>query len=1822
MNFKKLMLVAFVLLVILTLGAVSASDTGDNLTAIDDGGDSLSAFETPLDDGGTILSDDLDDDWNGTDFDDDLDDDWNGTDFDDDFDDDLDNEFSYYFDLNTVYMDSDDYEEIVEYWFDDDVTGTVAILLNGVEIYNSTIESGEYVYLYGDDFNFDGLESDWFEYGVHELEFRYSGDENYDGFSDYRNLTVTHSFDAYLDTYNNFDGIAYNESAIFRINMPSEGTGYVRYTVNGKNYTKDFNDDDGYIVTIDTNDIQYGVNNVTFEYIGDDYPLKTVDKSFDALGVVKFDNEIAFNEPLTFTVVLPEDANGELRIYEVTGRWDYDEDEYVTNLTLLTTGNVKNGFGNAVISNLAIGKYKIYAEFSGDYDVVFDTECNDYESEYYDVGFMVTPKITIPKEVWVNGTYYATFDVPYDSGELTVKIGDEQRTFNFENGTVTFELFNLDYEDEYYEPGEDKIFIIRYSCFDYDGYMRITVRMENPNIDLDLDDTEYYRLRVKGQEKYYATLELPYSAGGNVTVYVDDEFYSSEELNFGYVSFDIDTENLSFGKHDVRFEYSGDGYFTPSTAYDYFNVTYIRFGVPSEVTIGENYGSSSTALVLMPSDATGEVKLTIDGVVNATHLIDDGRAMFSLSYLTYGNHTVTLDYQNGNYPSSSQTFDVEARYPYSLAFDDLIYGREDAYVVLPAGATGEVIAVIDGREFRATVDENGIARFNITGLAVGRYIATVSYLGDDKYPSESKSFNLTVKYAIYTNIYEGNLFEGDFDNFIISLTLPENATGSLVIKQESWDYDEEYEIINDISLIDGYVEITLNEALSDMENIYDSFHFIIRYVGDDYEVEDLELYITINGHQVIRPDNYERVGLGDVAEFTVKFANDVNGYLRLYYDGGYENYTLVNDYIYIINGSARFAVDTSQLGRHFYVLEYVGNDYSMENEHIHVVVWPENVTLVDEASEDDVVFSVQMPADASGILTLFIYNEDANDYYNITVPYNGGITDVMASDFSAGISSLQYFYVNDEKYGFFTFTATTKYFADGFYAYFRIIGSPETTLLNPELSVSASDINVGDAATVNIVLNETISGDVLVSVGGANYTVTAVNGRASLTVADLSAGTYNVKAIFAGNEQFKNAVATAAFKVNKLPAPAIVIDALDSVPEGSDLNVRVSISGADGIVYINNKESELFDGVATATIYNVTSGDLLINVVYPGDGRYLNASNSKMVNVYAKLDPGLSVSVSDINYGDDATVNIVLNENINGNVSVSLGGADYTVNAVNGRASLTLTYLPADRYDVKAVFEGNELFLAGEDSASFTVNRVDATLVLSGDTVYDYGSVVVINVEVGGANAAAAIDGNNVAVNDGVISIAGLNAGIHKLTVTAVGDANHNDVVKSINITVNKVDSALSLSGSTKYYSGDVVVINVSYANATGVIAEIDGSNVEVVDGVISIAGLDLGEHYLTVTTVVDENHNAVNETLKVNIYIHIDDLQVDPIVYTYGGAGSTNVSCSGLLYVEAYVIDHTEADVVVNGSVITVSNLGAGQYLLNIRIFTEGGNDEKTVNVTVDKANSTLSVANVAFNYGASGSTNAVYTGATGVTAFVVDHSEAVIKINGNKITLSGLNAGTYTLMVATIADANHTSAVKTATVKVNKLNTALSAAKVITTYGTSKKLVVNLKDINGKQLSGKKISIKLNGKTYNAKTLSNGKATFTVPATLPVKTHKATITFAGDANYNKKTGYVNVIVKKANVKLTAAKKSYAVGTKTKVYNVILKSDKNKAIAKGKVTLRVNGRTYTTTTTSSGIAVFKITNLNKKGTFKANVKFYGNANFNAKAVNTNIIVK
>ncbi len=156
-------------------------------------------------------------------------------------------------------------------------------------------------------------------------------------------------------------------------------------------------------------------------------------------------------------------------------------------------------------------------------------------------------------------------------------------------------------------------------------------------------------------------------------------------------------------------------------------------------------------------------------------------------------------------------------------------------------------------------------------------------------------------------------------------------------------------------------------------------------------------------------------------------------------------------------------------------------------------------------------------------------------------------------------------------------------------------------------------------------------------------------------------------------------------------------------------------------------------------------------------------------------------------------------------------------------------------------------------------------------------------------------------------------------------------------------------------------------------------------------------------------------------------------------------------------------------------------------------------------------------------------------------------------------------------------------------------------------------LVDSDGKALAGKNVSVGFNGHVYSYITDSKGQAK--VQVNLPIKGgYTFAICFLGDDDYNASFAVARITVNLQKTKISADKKTYKASAKTKTISVTLKSAKGNPLKGKKVSVVLNGKTYTASTNAKGVATVKVS-LTKKGTYSFTAKFAGTDRYAAVSV-------
>ena len=304
------------------------------------------------------------------------------------------------------------------------------------------------------------------------------------------------------------------------------------------------------------------------------------------------------------------------------------------------------------------------------------------------------------------------------------------------------------------------------------------------------------------------------------------------------------------------------------------------------------------------------------------------------------------------------------------------------------------------------------------------------------------------------------------------------------------------------------------------------------------------------------------------------------------------------------------------------------------------------------------------------------------------------------------------------------------------------------------------------------------------------------------------------------------------------------------------------------------------------------------------------------------------------------------------------------------------------------------------------------------------------------------------------------------------------------------------------------------------------------------------------------------------------------------------------------------------NGVATANIDLGVGTY--TVTAVNPVNNEQKTFKLTISKTDSKIALTSTQSNGVATLTATLTPTTASGNVVFNVNSENRNVQINNGKatLTLKDLEPGNYTVTASYNGDKNLNASTSNAvTFSIAEVYPILTAKDLTKTYGTSNKFVVNLVDSKGNAIPNAVVNVDIKGKITPITTGSNGQATMVIGLAPGEYTANATYGNAAQAN-------AKITVKKATPKMTAKAKTFKKSVKTKNYVVTLKTNQNKVMKKAKLTLKVNGKTYSATTNAKGQATFKITKLTKKGKFTGTIAYKGNAYYNKLSKKVKITIK
>ena len=285
--------------------------------------------------------------------------------------------------------------------------------------------------------------------------------------------------------------------------------------------------------------------------------------------------------------------------------------------------------------------------------------------------------------------------------------------------------------------------------------------------------------------------------------------------------------------------------------------------------------------------------------------------------------------------------------------------------------------------------------------------------------------------------------------------------------------------------------------------------------------------------------------------------------------------------------------------------------------------------------------------------------------------------------------------------------------------------------------------------------------------------------------------------------------------------------------------------------------------------------------------------------------------------------------------------------------------------------------------------------------------------------------------------------------------------------------------------------------------------------------------------------------------------------------------------------------------------NYGAISKSFTVKIYKPESEISGDTSIAVDSP-FTITLKNVGTDKAISGKKVTFALNTTGKTYTRTTNSKGQASVNINSL-------NPVTVKVSYAGDKYAKKSSKTFELSPVKANVDMSSSGSTVPYGSS--FSVTLKHSStGKALANRTVTFKVNGTTHKVQTNSNGVASIKLGE---LGKYDVTASYAGNSKYNKETNHYDVTVAKLKTSLSLSATSVQSGNSI---TVTLKDSNKKVLSGQKVSLTIDGKTYTKKTNSKGKASFAINN--PIGKYPITIKFGGTEGYQSAKLSKTLNVK
>ena len=1216
-----------------------------------------------------------------------------------------------------------------------------------------------------------------------------------------------------------------------------------------------------------------------------------------------------------------------------------------------------------------------------------------------------------------------------------------------------------------------------------------------------------------------------------------------------------------------------------------------------------------------------EIKLTVTNRTTLTFEITRNGAPIShgnyvnlngeLAGLSAGEYTLTVtNEENVNYNPSKDTGSFKiAKASTEVTINpvsDVIYGSDVTVNFNIANRTeASYILTKDGKQIKASnINSN---RILLDNLDAGEYTITVKNKENENYTQSSAAAKFTVKKATPTiTLTANNAVYPDK----LTVNVKSDASGTYVVKVGNKSKDvtltagkEEKVIFEGLDAGKYLVTVTFKENMN--------YNAVSRNASVNVSKADSGVKITSITNGVYNTKIPE-IKLTVTNRTTLTFEITRNGTPI-----SHGNYVNLNDELAGLSAGEYTLTITNEENGNYNPSKDTGN-FRIEKANSKVVIDP--VSSVTYGNEVTVSFDAVNRTQVEYTLT-----KDGKQVRAKSIDSNR----IVLNNLDAGEYTITV--KNKENENYTQSSASAKF---------------TVKKATPTITLTANSAVYPDKVTVNVKTD--VSGTYVVKVGNKSKDVTLTAGKEEKVIFEgLDAGKYLVTVTFKENMNYNAVSRNASVNVSKADSGVKITSITNGVYNTKIPEIKLTVTNRTTLTFeITRNGAPISHGNyvnLNGELAGLSAGEYTLTVT---NEENVNYNPSKDTGSFKVLKAGTQVTinpVTDVTYGNDVTVEFsIINKTVVTYI-LTKDGKEIKSSDIN-TDQIVLANLNAGDYIIRIINRENANYTSSESSASFTVGKSgDSYLDNISDTFsFDYGESV--SIPIADDNAEAAVTDHSeakITIENGTITVTGLNAGDYTLNITYPSDENHDSISKLVSVTVKKAKPDTTLDNISSTYETDYgkpISIPIPNDNIKAAVINHSEAKITIKNGTITVTGLNAGNYTLNITLPGDENHDSISKLVSVSIKKAKANANLDSVNDTYeieyGKTVSIPIPNDNI---KATVINHKEAKITIKNGTITVTGLDSGNYTLNITCPGDEnhGSVSKLVSVNVGKAKPAVSPDDI--HVSAAGNKVMVKVSSqtpTEITYLIYDSQGKLVwnasASSDEDIASPELGAGKYSVVISSAGDANHEGISKEFSVNVDSdIRLVEFNAKTDVYYLEENNVSVRVVDENNNPIRGYQVTFNVDGEAFNIKTDGNGTALIR-PVLNPGTHHisvsdnlscevavKHIIKAKKTTRVKKSSGKTLIQIRLIGEQIRLSKKvsfKYDGGRKIRVSFGIDAKKQN-------VTVEFKGKTYNVKTNKKGAGVIKLSKKTAKK-LKKGKKYKAKVTYNGTRLYKNVEVK